>query len=125
MILEDCEPLHQVYLTESKSSQILANTPQVSQDLRYTPSSKQPSRQNVMCNLLLNDTRNGIPTCCQSCQKEKTEGFVVETTFYFCPSAQCVKQIPPNKITVHKSVTCAEIEILKTSDALFGQLLSV
>ena len=162
-IPEDRELLHQVYLTENESSQILANTPEVSQDLRYSPGSKQQSRQDVVRNLLLNDTRNGKPKMwflkrkesqrgptprCRSCRKEQIEGdlsvlvvglyvpyeqnFVVETTFYFCPSAQCVKRIPPwinltppNKIIAHESVTCAEIEILKTSDALFGRLLSV
>ena len=150
-----------MYLTENESSQILAA--EVSQDLRYTPGSKQKSRQDVVRNLLLNDTRNGKPKmwflkrkenrrgptpCCQSCRKEQIEGdlsvsvvglyvpyeqnFVVETTFHFCPSAQCVKRIPPwinltppNKITVHESVACAEIEILKTSDALFGRLGSL
>ena len=125
-IPEDSELLHQVYLTENESSQILTNTAEVSQDLRYTPGSKQQSRQDVVRNLLLNDTRNGKPKMwflkrkenqrgptprCQSSRKEQIEGdlsvsvvglyvpyeqnFVVETTFYFCPSAQCVKRIPP------------------------------
>ena len=78
-----------------------------------------------MRNLLLNDTRNGIPKMWslkrkekqrgptprfRSCRKEQIEAdlsvlvvglyvpyeqnFVVETTFYFSPSAQCVKRIP-------------------------------
>ena len=143
-IPEDSELLRQVYLRESESSLILTNTPEVAQDLRYTSGSKQQSRQNVVCNLLLNDTRNGKPKMCffkreeeqrgptprfQSCRKEQIEGdvsvsvvglyvpyeqnFVVVTTFYFCPSAQCVKRIPPwinltspNKRTVHECYLC-------------------
>ena len=133
-----------MYLTGSESLQILANTPEVAKDLRDTPGSKQQSRQDVARNLLLNDTRNGIPKMWflkrkekqrgptprfRSCRKEQIEGdlsvsvvglyvsyeqnFVVETTFYFCPSAQCVKRIPPwinltspNKITVHDCYLC-------------------
>ena len=62
-IPEDSELLHQAYLTESESSQILANTPEVAQDLRYTSGSKNQSKQDVVRirNLLLNDTRNSIP----------------------------------------------------------------
>ena len=70
-IPEDSELLHQVYLIESESSQILANNPEVAQDLRYTPGSKQQSSQDVVRNLLLNDIRNGIPKMWFLKRKEK------------------------------------------------------
>ena len=73
-IPEDSELLHQVYLRESESSLILANTPEVAQDLRYTSGSKQQSRQNVVRNLLLNDTRNGKPKMWFLKRKEKQRG---------------------------------------------------
>ena len=73
---EDSELLHQVYLTESESSQILANTPEVVQDLRHTPGSKNQSRQDVVRsrNLLLNDTKNSIPKLWFLKRKEKQRG---------------------------------------------------
>ena len=75
-IPEDSELMHQVYLTESKSSQILANTPEVAQDLRYTSGSKKQSKQDVVRsrNLLLNDTRNSIPKLWFLKRKEKQRG---------------------------------------------------
>ena len=66
-----------VYLTESESSQILANNPEVAQDLKYTPGSKQQSRQDVVRNLLLNDTRNGIPKMWFLKRKEKQRGLLL------------------------------------------------
>ena len=73
-IPEDSELLHQMYLIESESSQILANNPEVAQDLRYTPGSKQQSSQDVVRNLLLNDIRNGIPKMWFLKRKEKQRG---------------------------------------------------
>ncbi|CAB3994344.1 Angiopoietin-1 receptor [Paramuricea clavata] len=81
--------------------------------------------------------RGTIPRC-RCCRKEQHDGdlcvsvvglyvpyeqnFVVETTFYFCPSANCVRHIPPwinltppSGITVDSSVTREEIENLRDS----------
>jgi hypothetical protein len=81
--------------------------------------------------------RGTIPRC-RCCRKEQRDGdlcasvvglyvpyeqnVVVETTFYFCPSANCVKHIPPwinltppSGITVDSAVTREEIENLRDS----------
>ena len=82
--------------------------------------------------------QRGTTPRCRCCRKEQNEGelcisvvgsyvpyeqnFVVETTFYFCPSVECINDIPPwvnltppTGITVDRSVTPAEIENLRNS----------
>ena len=55
--------------------------------------------------------------------------FVVETTFYFCPNAICVKRIPPwvgltppTEIIVDNSVTHEEVQNIR--DTPLGALLT-
>ena len=50
------------------------------------------------------------------------QNFVVETTFYFCPNAECIKRLPPwvnltppTRITIHSSVTREEIQNIRDS----------
>jgi hypothetical protein len=87
------------------------------------------------------EKRKGTVPRCRGCRKEQFDGdltisvvglyvpyeqnFVVETTFYFCPDADCVKRIPlwinldpPTAITVHGSITSAELEHLQSQSEL-------
>ncbi|CAB3976860.1 Hypothetical predicted protein [Paramuricea clavata] len=118
---EESELLQQVFLTDAECSEIFRNTPPVPNGLKYVPGARNQSRQDIVMSLLLTDRRNCQPRVWVFKRKAMQRGkfpvavavgknsmmviydglyvpyeqnFVVETTFYFCPSANCVKHIP-------------------------------
>ena len=94
--------------------------------------------------------QRGTTSRCRSCRNEQQDGelsisvvglyvpyeqnFVVETTFYFCPNAGCIKRLPPwvnltppTRITIDSSVTREKIQSMRDSPCWFdkGNILNV
>ena len=82
--------------------------------------------------------QRGTTPRCRGCRNEQQDGelcisvvglyvpyeqnFVVETTFYFCPNAECIKRLPPwvnltppTRVAIDSSVTREEIQNLRDS----------